>query len=122
MHGTSVKKNSASWWFMLYGYITMHGQENTKSESVLTTYIPPAITYWLFYSSLYRDSTVLKCDYFFLSYFSLLSTVGNSVVTVVLIAISCSALVLVSSFSFLLAANKVESPWNGTTSLVSRVL
>jgi len=83
---------------MLYGYITMSGQQNIQFGSVLTTYVPPAITYWLFYSSLYRDSTVTHCHYFLLCYLSLFATVGNIVVTAVLIAISCSAFVLAPHF------------------------
>jgi len=29
-YGNKLRENSASCWFMLYGYITMHGQENIK--------------------------------------------------------------------------------------------
>jgi hypothetical protein len=78
----------------------MYGQQNIKFESVLTTYIPPAVPYWLFYSSLYRVSTVLYCEYFLLRYFSLFATVGSSVVTAILIAISCSTLILAPHVAF----------------------
>jgi len=27
-----LKVNSASWWVLLYGYITMHGQQNIEKE------------------------------------------------------------------------------------------
>ena len=29
-----LKVNSASCWFLLYGYITMHGQQNIKNDNL----------------------------------------------------------------------------------------
>jgi len=34
-----LKANSASCWFLLYGYTTMHGEQNIKSSLLLSFHI-----------------------------------------------------------------------------------
>jgi len=35
-----LKVSSASFWFLLYGYITMHGQQNIKKEESNILFFP----------------------------------------------------------------------------------